>query len=207
MSNKANIVSAKTPIILASRSPRRIELLKKWGLDFRVIPSNAREVSAFKKPADIVKDLALKKAMSVSKKIKKGIVIGADTIVVLGNQIIGKPKNKSDAKRILGKLNGSCHKVYSGIAVCDASRNIFKTGFEVSRVKMRKLDDSDVERLSVKHMDKAGAYAVQEKEDAFVEKIEGDYFNVVGLPYFKLKKMLLKFGIMLGHRSSIFAKF
>lgn len=182
-------------IILASASPRRRKLLKEWGVKFRAVSSNITEKTNFKNPARIVMDLARQKAASVAKKFKTGIVIGADTIVVLKGEIIGKPAGPADAARILSKLNGSYHRVYSGIAVIDAATGRLRAAFEVSRVKMRKLSADEVKKFSSKHLDKAGAYAVQEKGDAFVEKIEGDYFNVVGLPYARLKQTLAAFRI------------
>ncbi|MBN1621575.1 MAG: septum formation protein Maf [Endomicrobiales bacterium] len=187
----------KIPVILASASPRRYNLLKQCGLKFSVIPSKIREKTASRNPVSIVKKLSSDKAVSVAKKLEKGIVIGADTIVVLRGSIIGKPRSKKDSKRILSLLNGSYHKVYSGVAVVDAGSGRKKVGCEVSRVKMRKLSLNEIENFSGKHMDKAGAYAVQEKNDAFVERIEGDYFNVVGLPLEKLKKLLRYFGVKL----------
>ena len=182
-------------IILASASPRRQKLLKQWRVKFKTIPSRIIEKTDFKAPSRIVTDLALQKAESVAKKFKTGIVIGADTIVVLKGEIIGKPDNPAHAASILTKLNGSYHRVYSGIAVINAATGKTVTAFEVSRVKMRKLSTEEIKKFSVKHLDKAGAYAVQEKGDAFVEKIEGDYFNVVGLPYAKLKAVLSGFNI------------
>lgn len=179
-------------IILASASPRRRELLKNEGIKFKVVPSDVEENHRSKKPSNIVKELALKKAVFVAAKFKSGIVIGADTIVVLKGKIIGKPEDEADAARILGRLNGTYHKVYSGVAVVDAATGRKIVDYEVSRVKMRALSNEEIIRFSSKHLDKAGAYAVQEKDDAFVEKIEGDYFNVVGLPMNKLKEMLEK---------------
>jgi septum formation protein len=190
----------RTKIILASASPRRIDLLKKWGLRFKVIPSRIRENTDSKKPSDIVKDLALKKALSVARNIKSGVIIGADTIVVLNGKIIGKPGSEKGAVRILSRLSGTFHKVYSGIAAVDAESGFRKTDYDVSRVKMRKLSDREIREASSRHLDKAGAYAVQEKGDAFVEKIEGDYFNVVGLPYKKLKILLKRFDISIRNR-------
>jgi septum formation protein len=177
----------RTKIILASASPRRIDLLKKWGLRFKVIPSRIRENTDSKKPSDIVKDLALKKALSVARNIKSGV-------------IIGKPGSEKGAVRILSRLSGTFHKVYSGIAAVDAESGFRKTDYDVSRVKMRKLSDREIREASSRHLDKAGAYAVQEKGDAFVEKIEGDYFNVVGLPYKKLKILLKRFDISIRNR-------
>ena len=186
----------KSPsIILASASPRRIGLLKEWGLKFRVLPSNIHEHSSLIKPSGIVMELALQKARSVAGKHRKGIVIGADTIVVLNGHIIGKPKDELHSREILSKLNGSVHRVYTGVAVIDAASGKEKFGYEVSRVKMRRLTSYELTRLAGKHMDKAGAYAVQETGDQFVEKIYGDYYNVVGLPYTKTKGLLKQFGI------------
>ncbi|MCX5781628.1 MAG: Maf family protein [Elusimicrobia bacterium] len=191
------IKGVKSPVILASVSPRRIALLKQWGLKFKIIPSHIKEHTLLKKPSFIVKELALRKAESVAKKLKEGLVIGADTIVVLKGHIIGKPADELHSREILKKLNGSFHKVYTGIAVIDSKTNQKKVDYEVSRVKMRKLSDTEINKLAGKHMDKAGAYAVQEKDDAFVEKIFGDYYNVVGLPYKKTKKLLKYFNIKL----------
>jgi len=185
------------PIVLASASPRRSGLLRQWGLKFRVMPSRVSENTKLKKPSLIVKELALRKALSVAGRISVGLVIGADTIVVLKGEIIGKPSGEKDAENILSQLNGTSHRVYSGIAIVDAAAGTAVTDYEVSRVKMRRIAAADIKRLSKKHMDKAGAYAIQEKSDAFVEKIEGDYFNVVGLPYEKLKKALAKFGVVI----------
>jgi septum formation protein len=193
----------KTPeIILASSSPRRKQLLKALGIRFSVHPSNIREKTPYKRPSAIVIDLALQKAESVAAKHKDGLVVGADTIVVLNGDIIGKPRDRGDALRMLRKLSGSYHRVYTGLAVIDARTGKTATAFEMSKVKMRSLGGGELKRLSGKHMDKAGAYAVQEKDDAFVENIEGDYFNVVGLPVELLKKMLLKFGV----RISLFSR-
>ncbi|MBN1822936.1 MAG: septum formation protein Maf [Endomicrobiales bacterium] len=185
-------------IILASASPRRSKLLEEWGVRFSVMPSRAGERTSLKKPSRIVETLARRKALWVAKKVGKGIIIGADTIVVLKGKIIGKPKDAKDAARILDALNGSYHKVYSGVCVVDASNMRAVTAHEVSRVKMRRLSADEISRFSRKHLDKAGAYAVQEKDDAFVERIEGDYFNVVGLPFKKLKLLLREFGVRLG---------
>jgi septum formation protein len=182
-------------LILASASPRRKELLKALGLKFRVLPSHIPEDTQHTKPRNIVMELALKKAEATARKLRDGVVIGADTIVVLNGDIIGKPKDKKDARRILKLLSGSYHRVYSGIAVIDAWSGAAEIAFEISKVKMRKINGRELERLSGKHLDKAGAYAVQEKDDAFVERIEGDYFNVVGLPVKLLCGVLKKFGV------------
>ena len=184
-----------TKIILASRSPRRIELLKKWGLNFQVIPSNIKEKITHKRPFSIVKSLAYQKAKDIKQQNPKSIVIGADTIVVLNGKIVGKPRNKKHSIQILNELNGSLHRVYTGVAILTDNKEVVL--YDVAKVKMQKLPKEKLKTLFGKHMDKAGAYAVQDKDDCFVKKIYGDYYTVVGMPYIKLKKELKKFKIVL----------
>ncbi len=182
-------------IILASKSPRRIELLKRWGLRFQVIPSNIKEKITHKKPSSIVKSLAYQKAEDIKQQNHNSIVIGADTIVVLNGKIVGKPRNKKHSIQILNELNGSLHRVYTGVAILSDNKEI--VFYDVAKVKMQKLSHENLKKLFGKHMDKAGAYAVQDKNDCFVKKIYGDYYTVVGMPYIKLKKELKKFKIVL----------
>lgn len=184
----------KKKIILASASPRRSHLMQEWGLPFVVKPSHADESTHYTAPAYLVRELALRKALSVAEDIQGGIVVGADTIVVLKGEIIGKPRDTAHAHRILSNLNGSWHRVYTGVAVVDAASGRFSVDYEVSRVKMRRFSADEIRRLAGKHLDKAGAYAVQEQDDAFVERIEGDYFNVVGLPFDCLARLLKPYG-------------
>ncbi|MDR3112966.1 MAG: Maf family protein [Endomicrobium sp.] len=186
-------------IILASSSPRRISLLKEWGIKFKILPSSADETTDLKKPSYIVKSLALRKGLSITKFCKDALIISADTIVVLNGKIVGKPKDGKDSEKILRELNGSAHKVYTGVAVIYAACGAVKKQvvfYDVACVKMKKLPELKLRQLFGKHMDKAGAYAVQDSNDAFVEKIYGDYYTVVGLPYFKLKKELKKFNVV-----------
>ncbi len=182
-------------IILASASERRITLLKKWGLKFKIYPSNINEISAYKRPSAIVKDLAMQKAKNIQKIFKDDIIISADTIVVLKGKIIGKPKDHEHSDKILKDLNGSIHKVYTGVSILSGNKSV--VFYDAAKVKMRRLTTEKLMKLAGKHMDKAGAYAVQDTDDDFVEKIYGDYFTVVGLPYIKLKKKLSQFGIKL----------
>ena len=182
-------------IILASLSPRRIELLKKWGLKFDVIPSNINEKHNLKRPSSIVKYLSYKKAENVKQQHPGSIVIGSDTIVVLNEEILGKPKNKKHSIQIIKDLNGSLHKVYTGVSILSDNKKI--VFYDVAHVRMQKLPYDQLKKLFGKHMDKAGSYAVQDKDDCFVKKIYGDYYTVVGLPYIRLKKELKKFGICL----------
>lgn len=180
-------------IILASLSPRRIELLKKWGLEFDIVPSNIDETYNLKRPSSIVKYLAYKKAEFVKKNNPNCIVIGSDTIVVLNGKILGKPKDKQDSISMVKELNGSTHRVYTGVSILSSKLNV--VFYDTAIVKMKKLSDTDLQKFFGKHMDKAGAYAVQDKNDSFVKKIYGDYFTVVGLPHIKLKEKLKLFGI------------
>lgn len=182
----------RSKLILASASPRRKKLLKILGLKFKVIPSNVSEVAKLRKAHSVAMELALRKAISVAEKLKSGIVIGADTIVVIKGEIVGKPRDKKHARQIIKDLNGSLHRVYTGVALVDAATKRRIVDYEMTKVKMRKLDAASLKKITGKHMDKAGAYAIQEKDDAFVEKIYGDYNNVVGLPVAKLKKMIKK---------------
>ncbi|OVE78403.1 septum formation protein Maf, partial [bacterium F11] len=158
---------------------------------FRVIPSNLGETfSRGLKPHQIVTYLAQKKAKDISRKFPRYLVLGADTIVFIDGKIIGKPRNKKHAIQILKKLSGAWQKVYTGVAfVWNGGRKV-KAGYAVSRVKIRPLSSHDIKRAAVHHLDKAGAYAIQEKKDPFVEKIIGDYDNVVGLPIRVVKKLV-----------------
>lgn len=199
-------------LILASRSPRRKKILQQlarlWPITFKVIPSDISEElpsPARLAPAALVKTLALKKAAATAAKIKQGIVLGADTIVFLNNKIIGKPKDAQEAVKILRQLSGSKHWVYTGLALIEKPSGRKLVGFEKTRVSMRKFSRDEIKRLAGKHLDKAGAYAIQEGEDAFVEKIEGDYYNVVGLPVKKLAQMLSKLCVRFTHTDQLSA--
>lgn len=174
-------------------SPRRIELLKNWGLKFDIIPSNINERHNLKRPSSIVKYLSYKKAELIKKNNPNHIVIGSDTIVFLNGKILGKPKNKQQSISMVKELNGNTHRVYTGVSILSSKLNV--VFYDVAVVKMKKLSDYELQKLFGKHMDKAGSYAVQDKKDSFVKKIYGDYFTVVGLPYIKLKEKLKLFNI------------
>ncbi|MCP4649127.1 MAG: septum formation protein Maf [PVC group bacterium] len=178
-------------VILASRSPRRIQLLKKLGITCKVIPSNISEsLKNHHSPAQYALLLALAKAEAVAKNLKQGLVIGADTIVVFQNKIFGKPKNHADAKHILSTLSNTVHHVYTAIAVVNAKTGKRIVDIDKSTIFARKLTSSQITMLAQKNHDKAGAYAVQDSNDILVKKIVGDYYNVVGLPLDKLKNIL-----------------
>jgi septum formation protein len=182
------------PIILASGSPRRKELLAGLGLRFSVIPSNvSEEVTEQYSPAGLVEELAFRKAEAVAKEAKEGLVIGSDTIVVLNDEILGKPKDEEDAFAMLSKLQGQAHVVYSGLAIIDVDKKMDKLGHQATQVTMRAVSDTEIRQyIATKEpMDKAGAYAIQGFGSIFVEQIVGDYFSVVGLPL-RLTALYLK---------------
>jgi septum formation protein len=174
------------PLILASQSPRRKKLLQQIGLTFKVFPSHIAEiVSPDLTPGDNAKRIALEKAREVAAKFKKGIIIGADTIVVLDRHVLGKPATKSDASRMLKLLSGREHSVYTGFALVDAGSEHFFSGVEETKVRFRKISDVEIQEYirSGSPMDKAGAYGIQDDYGAvFVEKVNGCFYNVVGFP-------------------------
>ena len=183
-------------IVLASASPRRKELLEKAGLNIRVQPSNIKEGrNTCPSVEHYCISLALSKAENAASKQGNAIVIAADTIVVHNNRIFGKPKNIRDAKRILSALSGTKHFVYTAIAVIDTAKKRRIVDIEKSTIFARKLSSRQINIFSKKNHDKAGAYAVQEKSDKLVRKIEGDFYNVVGLPISKLRGILMGFNI------------
>ena len=180
-------------LILASKSPRRIALLKELGFTFDIIPSQNPETSTKKRPAARVSELAEQKAFDVAQKYPGAVVIGADTLVFCKGEIIGKPKDKKDALRILNKLNGSWQSVYTGVCVMCLDEQKMLFGHDVSKCKARKLSAAELEQLAGKHMDKAGAYAVQDDDDKFIEKIVGSRTNVVGFPVEFFEKLFKEF--------------
>ncbi|UOF90158.1 Maf family protein [Fodinisporobacter ferrooxydans] len=185
-------------IILASGSPRRRELLEQLGLSFDVITSDvAEQFDPEMPPAEVVQFLADKKGAAVANSIKHGLVIAADTIVVIDEQILGKPDSVSSAKQMLRRLAGRTHTVYSGIAVIDAETMNKKISYRSTVVHMRELSDEEIDVYveSGEPMDKAGAYAIQGIGSTLVTSVEGCYFTVVGLPMSLLAELLWEFGV------------
>ncbi len=184
-------------VILASKSPRRIELLKILLDRFEVVPSDVKESEVYEKePVKFAKRVALLKAERVSKGLKGGIVIGADTIVVLNGEILEKPKNREEAISMLFKLSKREHKVITAIAIVNTERNEVYIDYEKTLVKMRRIDRGEVDSYikSDEWRDKAGGYGIQGQAGGFVEYIKGDYFNVVGLPLRRLRRLLYNAG-------------
>jgi len=189
-----------TPLILASASPRRIELLRMLGARFSVIPSGIEEETGEGAlVADIVERNALAKASDVARRLGRGLVVGADTVVVLDGKVFGKPADLDDARRMLGLLAGKTHSVYSGVAVVRAEDDRVETAHAITDVKFRPLSLSQIDRYfkMIDPLDKAGAYAVQGAGGVIIEKIEGCYYNVVGLPLTVLDELLARFGARL----------
>lgn len=179
-------------LILASASPRRRQLLKKLGIPFRVIPSHVPESSAHKHPVRLVEQLALSKAREIVRRLEEGIVLGADTVVVLRHRIMSKPRDARDGRRMLGRLSGTTHQVYTGVALVDAASGRSVVGHARSDVRMKKIAPGDLAKLSRQHLDKAGSYAIQEKRDPIARVVKGSYDNVVGLPVQTVKALLKK---------------
>ncbi len=185
-------------LILASRSPRRRELLEQIGLVFSV---DAPDLDEAVRPGEEAEAYALRvareKAAVAADRAGRGIVIAADTVVVLGSGILGKPVDAADAERMLGLLSGREHRVITGIAVRDAATGRTAARSAVTRVLFRKLTPEAVRAYAAsgEPLDKAGAYGIQEKGALLVERIEGCFYNVVGLPLALLEEMLEEFGV------------
>ncbi len=189
-------------IILASQSPRRKELLGRFCQNMIICADHTEEVKIpGEKPEDMVMRLALTKAKNVAKtRGEDALVIGADTVVVLDGNVLGKPEDKEDAFRMLRSLSGNKHTVFTGVAVLDTETETEKTFAEATKVRFKELNDDEIAAYiqSGEPMDKAGAYGIQELGSLLIEGVEGDYFNVVGLPICRLGKMLKEtFGVEL----------
>ena len=190
------MLNSNIKIFLASKSPRRRKLLKQLGLKFKSFSVDLHEeILDGEHPVQTVKRLALHKSQKAVKKVDSGIVITADTIVVLDSEIIGKPKNENDAFKILSKLSGRTHTVYTGFVIHNIDTNKKIIDYEKTKVTFRKLSATEIKDYinTGSPMDKAGAYGIQDDFGAvFVKKIDGCYYNVVGLPLAKLYRSLLQ---------------
>ena len=191
---------SKIRIVLASKFPRRIELLKGLGIDPEIIPADVDENidGVTDKPCEAVTLLASRKAQAVSEKLcdEAALIIAADTLVYKDSVLLGKPSDEKDAFAMLSQLSGNSHSVYTGICVSLGGK--LATKAVETKVFFRKLSDEEIENYirSGDPMDKAGAYGIQGRACLFAERIDGDYFNVVGLPLSCLFEMIKeKFGI------------
>lgn len=185
------------PLVLASSSPRRISLLKQIGLTVTVRPSHVAEVFDEKKsPAENAAALALQKALEISRTVPEGIIVGADTIVVVDGLLLAKPETAAEAIGMLELLAGRTHRVVTGFALVDRPSGRFLTDVEVTEVTFRPLPREEIEEYVAggSPMDKAGAYGIQDDYGAvFVTRIEGCFYNVVGFPLARFYMRLLEF--------------
>lgn len=200
-------------IILASQSPRRKELLEQIGLEFEICPAKGEEIITKSVPEEVVMELSKQKAEEVAAMVSSFgeehkdittpsdiLVIGADTVVAYDGKILGKPVDEADAKRMLTMLSGNIHSVFTGVTLV----LIDKTGragelvfYEKTDVKMHEMTEKEIDRYIAtgEPMDKAGSYGIQGKCAIYIEKIDGDYNNVVGLPITRIYQELKKIGI------------
>lgn len=171
-------------LVLASSSPRRTEILERAGWEHEVMVAGIDEsVKPNEEPAAYVQRLARSKAEAVAQRITEGLVLGADTTVVIANQILGQPKDEADARRMLGLLNGKWHEVLTGVAVVRVGGES-RVGYETTRVRFAELNEAEIDWYisTGEAFGKAGAYGIQGKASLFIEEIAGDYFNIMGLP-------------------------
>ena len=183
-------------IILASQSPRRAELLTQVGVDFRIHPAQTDEsVHADERAADYVERVAIAKARTVHAQFPELPVLGSDTAVVLNQIILGKPRDRDDGMRMLLSLSGRPHEVLTGVAVTTAQATHYR--LNVSRVTFRDIDEQEAAAYwaTGEPADKAGAYAVQGLAAAFIERIEGSYSGIMGLPLFETMELLHLIGV------------
>ncbi len=186
-------------IYLASGSPRRKEFLKQIGLKFKVVPNDYQEdMTLDMKPSSLATFLSEGKAMSVSEKIKEGIIIAADTFVVLNDEILGKPHTPGKAKETLTKISGQVLFVITGLTVYNTSSKQKISKAVKSKIFVKNLSQEEIDSYIAtgEPLDKAGAFAVQGRGVVFIKKIEGDYSNVVGLPLFELSEILKRMDVV-----------
>ena len=187
------------PLILASASPRRSALLSQIGLTFKIHPSDIVEpphnVHTNKLVSEVTQELAVLKATSVTQYYDHGLILGADTLVSLDGELLGKPTDDADAWVMLSRLSGTRHEVVTGVALIDAATGQYRVWAEITQVYFRRLHAAEITAYieSGETSDKAGAYGIQGRGAAFVRRIEGCYFNVVGLPLASLVEHLSDF--------------
>ena len=181
-------------VILASKSPRRENILKQIGIDFEIIPSNICENAELNlSPRKFVQYWSGKKAKVISKKNKDKIVIGADTIVYFNGKIIGKPKDKEESYKMLNNLSGKTHKVLTGVSIAYEEKNILRTFSQMTKVTVRDIPKNDILYYIDNYytLDKAGSYGIQDWFSIWIKKIDGCYYNVMGLPLSRFYKNYL----------------
>ncbi|MGD0278860.1 MAG: Maf family protein [Smithella sp.] len=192
---KTMSITSNTLFILASESPRRREILKSVGLNFKIIPAHVNEnYFAGESPQEHVKRLARDKAMVIARKYPEAWVLGADTIVVIDGIILGKPGNKTRARKMLERLSGREHKVFTGFSITHIASRICQTKVIQSAVRFKTISPEELDWYLAcdEPYDKAGGYAIQGKGAYFIKSIRGSYTNVIGLPLCELLETLKK---------------
>jgi len=177
--------------ILASKSPRREKILELIGLSFIIYPSNIHEHSNLDiSPEDFAKYWSKKKAKSIANEYKDSLIIGADTIVNLNGKILGKPKDKEESFGMLKTISGKTHEVITGITIIHKKMKILKTFSEITKVSVRNIPDKDILYYIENYptLDKAGSYGIQDWFSVWIKRIDGCYYNVMGLPLSKFYK-------------------
>lgn len=182
-------------IILASASPRRKEILENANVKFKIMASSIEELTLdSESPCQMVMRLAFEKGIDIASRQKSDLVISADTIVVLDNTILGKPKDEIEARKMITSLSGRTHQVITGISLINLDNNKKIIDYVISNVKFKNLSEEDINDYirTRESLDKAGAYGIQGYGALLVEEIQGDYFNIVGLPISRLSDLLKK---------------
>jgi len=184
-------------IILASASPGRSELLRRTGLVFEVVPSNCDEETEAATPEGHVRQLALRKARAVSERHPDALVIAADSVAELGGRILGKPDSPEGARLMLGRLSGRFHRLLTGLAIVDGPTGKTYDSAEATLVHMRQLSSGEIDAYvrSGEPLEKSGSYELQGLGATIIDRIEGDFSNVVGLPMAHLAQALERFGV------------
>lgn len=192
-------------MILASKSPRRKEILENFGFKLEIISPDIEEISDKVEITENIKEIAEKKAMEIGKDNPDKYIIAADTVVVYKDKVLGKPKDIRDAKEMLKVLSGRVHQVITAYCILNIEKRINILSYDLTEVKFKALDDSTIEwYISTEEpMDKAGAYGIQGKGAILVEEIKGDFFSVMGLPISKIVDELIETGLKIEELSSI----
>ncbi|OGF97916.1 MAG: septum formation protein Maf [Candidatus Glassbacteria bacterium RBG_16_58_8] len=184
------------PIVLASSSPRRSEILRILGIEHIVFKPEINEEHLPLEPGPLVRHLSMRKAEMAASAVGGGLILSADTVVVLGEEIMGKPGTEGEARGMLNRLSGRWHRVFTGLTLIAPALSRSVSGEEVTAVKFRELEEWEIADYirTGEPFDKAGGYGIQGKGAALVERIEGCYFNVVGLPVARLLTLLRELG-------------
>jgi len=176
---------SESSIILASKSPRRESIIKKIGLKYKVIPSNVSEnIDFYLSPKNLAEYFSKQKAMKVSEKYKNKIIVGADTVVYLDEVIFGKPKDRHENYKMLKFLSGKTHNVVTGVSIIHKNKGIQKTFSQITNVTVSEIPDNQLSYYidNYSTLDKAGGYGIQDWFSVWIKKIDGCYYNVMGLP-------------------------